>query len=87
MSKIQVTLKSAGDCPQFQGSFKGSREIQVSKLMDIVRKKLSLQPTQSVFLFYKEIAIYPDMTLGDIVDRTPNVEAIDINYSLGQAFG
>ena len=87
MSKIQVTLKSAGDCPQFQNSFKGSRELQISKLIDVVRKKLSLQPNQTVFLFYKEIAIYPDMTLGDIVDRTPGVEALDINYSLGQAFG
>ena len=43
MSKILVTLKSAGDCPQFPNSFKGSRELQVSKLIDIIRKKLALQ--------------------------------------------
>lgn len=87
MSKIKIVLKSAGDCPQINGSFKLSTDSSITKVSNYIKKALGLQPNQTIFLFYKEIAIYPDMTLGDIVDRTPNVESLDINYSLGQAFG
>ena len=85
--KIQIKLVSAGDCGSFQNSFMSSKKQSVSKLVDVIRKKLSLNQSQSIFLFYKEFAIYPDMTVGDIADYTPGTSSIDIYYSLSQPFG
>ena len=87
MSKVRVSLKSAGDCAQISLVFAASREQSVAKIIDVIRKQLRLPGTQSVFLFYKEFAIYPDMTIGDIVDHTPEATAIDIYYSLAQSYG
>ena len=87
-TKIQIKLQSAGDAaPIPHSSFRSSQEMGVAKLIDVVRKDLNLPFTQSVFLFYKEFAIYPDMTIGDIVQHTPSVTSLDIYYSLCQPYG
>ena len=88
MTKIQIRLQTAGDCPPIQhNNFKSSEGLSVTKLIDVVRKDLSLPVTQSVFLFYKEFAIYPDMTIGDIAQHTPGATSLDIFYSLSQPYG
>ena len=85
--KISIQLVSAGDCPSFPNNYKISRTQSVSKLVDVIRKKLTIPISHSIFLFYKEFAIYPDMTIGDIVDHTPDATSIDIYYSLSQPYG
>jgi len=88
MEKVQITLKSAGDCIQIeQKSFKASKAQVCSKLFDLIRKALGLSQNQTVFMFYKEFAIYPDTTIGEILYHCPTVNSVDLYYSISPAFG
>ena len=57
------------------------------KVMELLKKKLAAAPGQTVFLYYKEFAIYPDTLVGDIVQHSPGLPQYDIYYSLSEAYG
>lgn len=41
----------------------------------------------NIFLYYKNMALYPDTTIQEIVDHTPGLNQIDIQYAFQESFG
>jgi hypothetical protein len=56
-------------------------------LFTLIHRKLNLGPDASLFLYYKQFAIYPDTTVGEIIEHTPGIKELDIQYSLSPQFG
>jgi hypothetical protein len=72
ITKKKYTLKSSSACLE---------------LVRVIRKLLGLGPNVPVFLYFQQFAIYPDTTVGEILEHSPGAPQIDINYSLDPHFG
>jgi hypothetical protein len=64
-----------------------SRKSACLGLFNLIRKSLALKPEDSVFLYYKQFAIYPDTTISEIIEHSPGITEFDIQYSLAAQFG
>lgn len=87
--KFTIHLKACSDIQQIaQTTFQGSRTNSFSKIIDIIRKKLKCSPNDSIHLYFNNFAVYPDWTVGDIVDHLPeDRKEFDILYSMGEQYG
>jgi hypothetical protein len=80
-------------CPVNAPQMQKSKKVSLAKtsaclgLFQLIRKVLGLTPDTSLFLYYKQFAIYPETTVGDILEHTPGITELDIHYSLSPQFG
>jgi hypothetical protein len=56
-------------------------------IFGLLRKSLGLSPDAPLFLYYKQFAIYPDTTVGEIIEHTPGIRELDIHYSIAPQYG
>jgi hypothetical protein len=56
-------------------------------IFTLLRKTLGLGPDAPLFLYYKQFAIYPDTTVGEIIEHTPGIRELDIHYSISPQYG
>jgi hypothetical protein len=90
MTEEKPTLHlRAVNAPQIQKQ----KKVQLSKtsqfltLFTLIRRSLGLGPDGTLFLYYKQFAIYPDTTVAEIVEHTPGTKEFDIHYSLSPQYG
>jgi len=57
------------------------------KVGQMLKKKLGLGPDETLFLYFKQFAIYPDTRLCDLLEHSPGTTEVDVNYSLDPQFG
>ena len=86
--KVSIKLIAAGGSPQFNpNSVKLNQSNTFSQIFSFIKKNIRLDLSESLFLFYKEFAIYPDTKISDILEHNNSIESIDIHYSTSPAFG
>jgi hypothetical protein len=56
-------------------------------IFGLLRKSLGLTADSPLFLYYKQFAIYPDTTVGEIIEHTPGIRELDIHYSISPQYG
>jgi hypothetical protein len=86
--KVLVHLRAA-NTHQFEKNSRLAvkKSTTCERLFGLVRRSLGLPADGSVFLYFKQFAIFPDTTVGDIMEHVPGLTEIDINYSISPQFG
>ena len=87
-AKVQLHLIATQTIVQIKESkVNVSGATPLFKVMELIRKKLTIPPAQSIFLYFREFALYPDNVVGDLVQYSPGLSEYDIYYSVSEAYG